>query len=144
MIYKPKYFRIEELVPRDFFEANQNRGDHLWLIFDYRVLWTLDRLREEYGPMILNDWCWGGSNQYRGWRPFDVEIGAYLSQHKFGRAGDPIFRNHSAEKVRQDILETQNAGHFKYITCIEVDVFWFHFDVRNWKRDKYGIKVIKP
>jgi hypothetical protein len=144
MIYKPKYFQLYELLPRDFYEENKHLGDRLWLIFDQRMLWTLDQIREHYGKIIVNDWYWGGDNEYGGWRPFDCEVGAALSQHKFGRAADPKPQECTAEEIRQDVKNASSISHiFKYITCIEEGVPWFHFDVRNWDK-KNGILIIHP
>ena len=128
MIYIPKYFKIYELLPPYFYESNKHRGDALWYIFDNRLLLTLDQLRETFGKMYINNWYWGGNRQYSGWRPFDYK-GAYLSQHKFGRAADIIFNKHDAESVRQWIIKNSK---FKYITGMELGVSWLHIDVRNY------------
>ena len=137
--YKPKYFILQEWLPKDFYEQNISRyGDRLWLMFDDRILWTYDRLRERYGRIIMNDWFWGGRHQYRGWRPFDCPVGAKLSQHKFGRAGDGIFLQPAAN-IRQDILYDEFDNDFQYISVIEKDVSWLHLDCRN---STNGIQLI--
>lgn len=134
----PKHFNLYEWLPKGFYYANISKyGNRLWLMFDDRILWTYDRLRERYGRIIMNDWYWNGNNQYRGWRPFNCPIGAKLSQHKFGRAGDSIFTQ-PAEEIRQDILGNEFDNDFQYITVIEKDVEWLHIDCRN----EGGIKVI--
>ena len=130
-MYKPKYFELYEWLPKDFYYANIDEyGNRLWLMFDDRILRTYDKLRERYGRIIMNDWWWGGNNQYRGWRPFDCLIGAKLSQHKFGRAGDGIFTK-SAEEIRQNILKNEYDNDFQYISVMEKDVSWLHIDCRN-------------
>ena len=103
-MYKANHFKLYELLPRWFYERNKHLGDKLWLMFDDRVLWTADQLWKLYGPTVVaNDWYWGGSNQYRGWRPWNCKVGANLSQHKFGRALDQKFKYATAEEVRQKI-----------------------------------------
>ncbi len=130
-MYIPQYFILQEWLPEFFYKVNINQyKDRLWLMFDNRLLWTYDQLRKRYGRIIMNDWFWGGSNQYRGWRPFDCPIGAWLSQHKFGRGGDSIFVL-SAEEIRQDIMQHQDEEDFQYISVIEKDVNWLHIDIRN-------------
>lgn len=109
-------------------------------MFDDRMLWTADKLRERYGRTTINNWWWGGKNQYRGWRPFDCEVGAEISQHKFGRAGDSLF-SLPAEEIRQDILNNESDDIFKHISVIEKDVGWLHCDCRN-TRNKDGISLI--
>ena len=138
--YIPKYFVLQEWLPKDFYNQNKGLGDKLWLMFDYRILWTYDKLRKRYGKITMNDWLWGGHNQYRGWRPFDCPVGAKLSQHKFGRAGDGIFTM-PAEEIRQDILKHQNDYDFQYISVIEGNVSWLHCDCRNIAPGK-GIVLI--
>ena len=94
--------------------------------------------------MNANTWYWGGNNQYRGWRPWDCPVGAFLSQHKFGKAIDLVPTDVHAEEIRKDIKKDQNQNEFKYLTCIEEGVGWFHGDCRNWNRTKHGILYVKP
>ena len=141
MIYQCQYFRIEELVPEYVFGIHKHEQHKLWLLFDQRVLITLDRLRRRYGPLIANDWLWGGKNQYRGWRPWSLSIGAAFSQHKFGRGNDSMPTQVTADEIRQDIRvnsaqSTSPYGTFwEFIRCIEIDIPWLHFDTRNWLGD---------
>lgn len=130
-MYIPEKFALYELLPKNFYNANiDHYGDRLWLMFDNRLLWTYGQLRKRYGRIIMNDWFWGGDNQCRGWRPSHCTVGAQLSQHKFGRAGDGIFVL-PAEEIRQNIMRHQNDDDFKYISAIEKDVTWLHVDCRN-------------
>ena len=140
-LYIPQYFKLYEWLPKDFYFSHKDLGDKLWLMFDYRILWTYDQLRKRYGKVVMNDWFWGGNNQYRGWRPWNCSIGAELSQHKFGRAGDSIFTI-PAEKIRQDILNNEFDNDFQYISAIEKNVSWLHIDCRNLK-DNNGIELIE-
>jgi len=139
MYYKPKHFQPYELVPKPTFDRFKNSLYRIWWLFDSRMLFTADALRDRYGKMVANDWFWGGSNQYRGWRPWDCDVGAELSQHKFGRALDLIPVETTAEEIRRDI-EKGNDLLFKYITCIEGKVFWLHFDCR----DHDGLLIVNP
>jgi len=132
-MYKCQFFDIKELVSSRVFD---DRGQKAWALLDERALKTLDKLREVFGPVTINDWSWGGSNEFRGYREPDCRIGAKYSQHRFGRAFDCIFRDISADEVREYIL--QNPGEFPYITSIEMNVSWLHFDVRN-----YGPGILK-
>lgn len=153
MVFKPKGFSIFELVPQWFYDANKHKGDVIWYAFDDRALWTLQELRKRYGgPVILNDWKWKGTNNYRGFRPpnppddipEDIKRLVYkhtLSQHFFGRAFDMNFKTVTSEEIRQDISKRPNSPEFQYITCIEADVPHLHFDVRNYIDD---ILVITP
>jgi len=127
---RPEYFQLFELVPH----AQWSRTAHstLWKLFDDRVLITLDALRKRHGRMTMNDYHWGGHNEFRGWRPLDCAIGSTLSQHKFGRAADATFGDTGVEEVRQDILANKGKDDFsRYITRIEIGIPWLHFDVCN-------------
>lgn len=145
--YKPKYFTLEELLPEDFYYAQKHRGDYLWTIcFDSRVLWTADRLRERYGAMTVNTWKWPAmkKHEFRGYRPPNCEIGSKLSQHRYGRALDLIPQYIGAQKIRDEIFASPHDEDFQYITCLEDDISWLHFDIRNWDKKTNGILVITP
>lgn len=154
MFYMPKYFKAEEIFPKLVIVANHGKMDQIWRLMDYRVLWTLDMLREYFGTAVCNDYQWGGKNSYRVYRPaidlIDVEHikqtgdikpawSSFTSQHCFGRAADCKFAFVTAADVRLDIRRYPMADRYKYITAIEDNVSWLHFDVRNWSVQKHGI-----
>lgn len=143
-MYVPKHFKSFELFPPDILAQNAYMGDKIFWLIDDRVLWTNDQLRERYGKVYMNTWYWGGNHQYRGYRSFDCQVGAKWSQHKFGRASDLDFAEVEAEEVRQDILKNPFDPIFEHITAIEMDISWFHYDVRNWDKAKNDILQIKP
>lgn len=130
-MYKCKYFQLDELLPEKLYKELKNLGrlEVGWLLFDDRLLKTLDKLRETFGAITVNDWKWGGHNHYRGFRPDNCQIGSKYSQHRFGRACDCIFKNYSASEVRERVLA--NPELFPAIKGLEMDVSWFHFDLRN-------------
>ena len=140
MHYIPKYLKLHEILPRDTYFILEGRHHIGWQLFDPRILWTADKLRETYGPMYVNNWFWGGNNQWGGWRPGDCPIGAEWSQHKFGRALDPKFKNASAEEVRADIKANKWPVAFQYITCIEENVPWNHISCQNYD----GLLLVTP
>lgn len=158
-MYIPKYFKTHELVGPTLY-AKYNGAPILWLAIDERVLKTLDALREEYGPMIVNNWKTGGPRKESGLREMDSKTGAQLSQHKFGRAADVLFTKVSAEEVRQEMkalklfdsderLGTQSKRKqaFFFINCVEwyqdgKPISWFHFDVRNDRAETGGIRIV--
>ncbi|MEY8247318.1 MAG: D-Ala-D-Ala carboxypeptidase family metallohydrolase [Bermanella sp.] len=125
-MYECAYFDIKELVSKKVFV---DRGQRAWGLLDERALITLDALRKRFGPITVNDWAWGGVNQYRGLREPGCQIGATYSQHRFGRAFDCIFKNTSAQAVREYIMA--DPDEFPYISALELNTSWLHFDVRN-------------
>jgi hypothetical protein len=145
MMFRPKYFELYEMLPESLYnEYFKERGEKLWALFDERLLRTMDHLRERYGPLVANDWKWGGGNQYRGWRPTNSLIGATFSQHKYGRAGDLKPVNTTAAAIRGDILNAPNHPDFQFITGIEMNVSWLHISVQNWNKRHAGIKLMYP
>lgn len=148
-MYKPRFFRIEELVWPEFHAEFQARGDTLFMAFDARALATLDRLRERYGPLVVNDWQWGGEFRLSGLRPLGSGVGAALSQHVFGRAFDCKFQQVRAAEVRAEVLGGRFRGPgevFEHVARIEdfPGMGWFHFDTGNHDAARDGVRVVTP
>ena len=127
-IYKCNHFEIHELVPPAVY---RDRKEAAWELLDQYALITLDRLREKHGKATVNNWYWNGSRLWSGLRTPNSPYYRPYSQHTFGRAFDMIFNDVSAQDVRDDMEENPNDMTYRYITSIELEVTWFHFDVRN-------------
>ena len=132
-MYKCNHFKIQELVPPKVYKTCKNKA---WRLLDDRVLITLDRLRERYGPITVNNWHSGKDREWSGLRTPDSPYYSANSQHTFGRAADCLFSRTDAESVRQDILAAPVDKDFELIGSLELGVSWLHFDVRNCKRIK--------
>ena len=80
---------------------------------------------------------------WSGLRTADSPYFSVTSQHSFGRAVDIIFKDISAEEVRQSMLKNESKwlSIYPYIT-LEDDVNWTHIDVRN--NPEKGIRLFKP
>ena len=140
MVYKPKNFRLEELVPPGIFKA---RGERAWEMLDARALFTLQTLRDKFGPFIVNNWHVGGLFKESGLRSLETKTGAKLSQHRFGRAIDAKHGTLSASEILRYIQEHRED--FPYLTTVENPAMtpgWFHFDVRNHFQP--GIWIVNP
>ena len=135
--YRPKHFQLEELVPPETIDA---LGQNAWIVLDPRALVTLDQLRAAYGPCTVNNWHIGGNLRYRGFRPTECTVGAHHSQHRYGRAFDCSFQGKTAQVVRESIMS--DTTHFPYLTTLESDVSWVHFDVRDHGSEK--ILIVHP
>jgi hypothetical protein len=170
-MYIPKFFELYELLPKVFYKKYYpHRGNHLWTLFDPKVLQAADGIREEWGPMVANTWNWGGVHQYRGYRPIqgfvagktndavltDIVlpthskvvigpgIGTRFSQHVSGRAIDLIPVKADVNEIRGSIINGMyDDPRIRNITAMELDVAWLHIDVRNRNVEKYGIKLFK-
>lgn len=125
------------------------------MLFDINALRTIDRLRSHFGPLTINDWMWGGDFQESGFREWDTETGATLSQHKFGRAFDCKFKNVTAEEVREDMRKhnmfqapqaIMKARPSRYAHIRRIESFkrmsWFHFDTAPVSLEN-GITIVR-
>lgn len=122
-----KYFENKEIFPPEIIPYS----DFILIgLIDKKLITVADSLRERFGPLTCNDYKWGGAYKYRGFRPRDCKTGAYLSQHRFGRALDLVSKNVTAEEMRIDIMKNETIWRSLGITTIEKNVSWLHFDVR--------------
>ncbi len=64
-MYRCKHFSIHGLVPPDVFNERQEKA---WELLDERLLITLNRLRERYGPITVNNYYWGNDREWSGQR----------------------------------------------------------------------------
>lgn len=139
MIYRPKHFKLQELIPPDIY---QQRGEAAWELLDARLLITLDALRDELGALTVNNWHLGGTYKESGLRSMESTTGASWSQHRFGRAADCKFVITPSE-TRDYIIANQSL--FPYLTTMEnVDATptWLHIDVRN--NPSAEIRIVNP
>ena len=149
MIYVPRHFPIEELVPPETISSvPDSKKYRLWMLFDPLALFTLDRLRDRYGSMIVNNYSYGGANKYCGYRPPECTVGSAFSQHRFGRAFDPHPKKITAEEIREDIKKMSfddlaSIG-IEHIRRMETDISWLHFDTGNWGLAQGEILFFKP
>lgn len=103
-MYTCKYFGIKELVCPDWYHFASKRGgvDKLWVMLDERILQTIDKLRDKFGPIIINNWGAGGPRKESGLRVFDTPTGAACSPHKVGKAVDFLCKNCSPKEVYEE------------------------------------------
>lgn len=146
-IYVPDHFKAEEVFPPDMISEDMT----IWCYMNPLVTMTMDRLREKYGVAFMNTYGLSkrlqkayGTHYFRGWRTKNCKVGSLLSQHKMGCAGDMVFASTSAESIRADILAQPYDTAFEFITCIEMEVGWLHFDVRPWDKVNKGILKVLP
>lgn len=143
-MYKPKYFILEELVSRKAFETINH--DQLWSIFDPNLLRAADWIKETFSlnsPVTINNWKWGGNRQFSGLRQSGDDYYSPTSMHSAGKALDMIFKNKTAEEIRQAIRDFEYKGNIvPYITRIEDEVTWLHIDTKS--TGKYQVHFFKP
>lgn len=132
-IYKPKNFVLKELVSP---EILKQFGEKAWEFFDERLLRNLQFLRDNLGPIRVNN---GTTFKYRGFDACEYRKNG-VSQHNHGRGVDYDVVGKPAQKVREWILINQDR--LPEPNCwIEDGVDWNHMDVRC--SDKKGVYVFK-
>ena len=96
---KSRFFDIRELVPKSVYEK---LGESAWELLDRQAIDTLDFIKEKSGKtVIVNNWKWGGEDQYRGYRDRDCPIGAKYSAHKDGKAFDVTVKGWTDEQFEE-------------------------------------------
>lgn len=129
--YVCDHFCIEELVSPAVYEA---KGDKCWRWFDSVALKGLDKLREKFGRMTINNWKWGGIYDGRGFHFKGEENRSEFSGHRMWASFDIGFEDYTAAEVREILLgsEPTESGvlpsieGFEEITELEFGITWFH------------------
>ena len=125
---KSRFFDIRELVPKSVYEK---LGESAWELLDRQAIDTLDFIKEKSGKtVIVNNWKWGGEDQYRGYRDRDCPIGAKYSAHKDGKAFDVTVKGWTDEQFEEWLKE--HASELPYNIRIEQENTnsKVHFDTR--------------
>lgn len=142
---------LHEYIPFSLYKRYVTPGDKyfgwgdnfLYLLcrkIDHNLVASDQKLCDQFGPVIINNWWNGGSFNNRGFRVNGCGVGTELSDHYQGRASDKSFVNYSAEEVREYIQEHWQA---LGISIIESDVTWVHTSVA-WIPNQTQLKIVKP
>jgi len=121
-----KYFIVQEFVSEDMLTIYGE--DLCWGFMDWRILRMADRLRKDFGPMICNDWFFGGTRSQCGLRQAGMPHYKPGSQHTFGRALDLFSMDYAADEIRDAIKKDRKR--YKDVTGLEEGVTWLHIDCR--------------
>ena len=134
MMYRPRHFIIQELVCP---HVHAKFGNVAWQFFDDKLLITLDMLRDQLGPVYVNNWDMGGKFSQRGFRCTRCalvkkavqEDRVYVSPHMTGQGVDLDVKGMTAAKVRLWIVS--NPIKMPFPIRLEKSVTWVHIDVRD-------------
>lgn len=123
-------FTIQEFVTKSVYTE---RGESSIYLIDERIIILAQLFRTRYGKITINNWHTGGQYNESGLRLPDTSTGAKYSQHKYGRAADLKFTDHTPEEVYADVLKNSKLFYEKGLRCMENIAFtktWLHIDVR--------------
>lgn len=138
-MYKCKHFKAHELVPPSIYERF---GERSFMFLDERILRLCDALRDRFGSATINNYKYGGDRVASGLRSPDSPYYSPTSQHSFGRAVDILFKDYSAEHVRDQIKSgCFDFCHIVSSMTLEDGVSWLHIDIRNGND---GVNSFKP
>lgn len=141
MIYRCKHFNLVELVGPQIFK---DRGEKAWNLLNPLMLEMLDLYREDFGPIIINDWYHGGTYKESGLRDFSTSTGSTYSMHKYGCAFDCKPKQITNRQMYERVLA--NPDRYKHVNRVENIQFtptWFHSDGANTEPGK-RILVVNP
>ena len=123
-----KNFTIQEFVDPDTY--NKFGDKSIWFI-DQTLLRIVQQLRDEFGPITINNWDSGGNRKWSGLRTNSSPYYKPYSQHSFGRAADLLFTDTSIDDVSKSILSREYDWKRMGLGGIELGKSWLHIDTRN-------------
>lgn len=120
-------FTLSELVAPDIIDTVGNRAADF---LHPELVPTIQRLRDEFGSIVVNGTYNGQTFTESGLRSPKTRTGAALSAHRFGVACDLKFYGTTPEGVQRHILK--HASKYPCITRIEnaeITKSWLHIEV---------------
>lgn len=130
-----KNFILQELIPPEIYN-HPAIGDRSVDFINCNTTNVLEKLRELFGPITINNWHTGGIRHDSGFRAPDSETGAKYSAHRMGTGFDLKFSKSKPVDVYLHILNNQSD--FPYISRMEnaeITGTWLHIEICTNKRD---------
>lgn len=129
-----KNFYLEEFIPPEIMDEY---GENAIQFIHPDIVVICQALRDRFGKITVNDWCFGGDIKYRGFRPSHVDFnGVKNSPHKMGLAADLIFERVSADVVRMEIMEDWFFWYCLGLRRVELGTSWLHIDLLDRRTGK--------
>lgn len=143
MTYRPKHFKLAELVDPHFLTMPE---DEVWAMLDENALRAIDALRDKFGPLLIN----GRGYTESGLRRSNTKTGAKFSQHKVGKAFDikPLQKGVTVRVMYDWIIANQTESYAMGIRRVEDIRFapsWTHIDSKDTGKEWVNkIQIVKP
>lgn len=152
MTYRPKHFKLAELVDPHFLTMPE---DEVWDLLDENALRAIDALRDRFGPLLIN----GRGYTESGLRRLDTKTGAKLSMHKClpdRKAGafdlKPLSKGVTVRMMYDWIITNQSEAYAIGIRRVEDYAYtsrgsvpWLHLDSKDTGKEWVNrIQIVKP
>lgn len=152
MTYRPKHFKLAELVDPHFLTMPE---DEVWAMLDENALRAIDGLRDKFGPLRIN----GNGYTESGLRRSNTKTGAKLSMHKclpYRKAGafdlKPLQKGVTVRMMYDWIIANQSEAYAMGIRRVEDIAYttkgvnhWLHVDAKDTGKEWVNrIQIVKP
>jgi len=126
---------LDEYIPEGLYRKYEGQETELIKLIDQRLIQSDQKLRDVFGPVVINNWWAGGMRNWSGLRTSDSSYYSPTSMHSVGKASDKLFKDYDSEEVQDWIkIHWKEIG----ITRMEIGVSWVHTDVK----DTLGINLV--
>lgn len=154
MIYKPRHFALDELACPHVFKKY---GQVAWSFFDERILMVLDFIRDQLGPVYVNNYDLTPELRKKAGLPLFDERGIrclhcdivksaikkdvlYYSAHMRAQAFDFNVAGKTYDKVNLWVID--NAARLPFPIRLEKNTRgWTHIDVCNSGKSPYKVEL---
>lgn len=138
-----------------FFDVREFVSPEVWRLFGPKAAMFVDKktvaitnlLREVAGPIIINDWMFGGKFVASGFRERKQRVGGEYSQHRLGKASDNKSKRYTPAQMLELILKNPLPFYEAGLTRIEDLDFtptWLHLDCADVEIEPGAFLIVKP
>lgn len=121
---------LQELISKEHYES---QGELAIRAINKRAPRAIQFIRNEYGPVKINDWLWGGEFNESGVRLSHHKYYRPYSDHSFGNAFDLKFSESNFKDVIKDIKNSPEVYIPLGITGLEINTDgWVHVSFANY------------
>jgi hypothetical protein len=134
-----KNFYLDEFIDKDTYKRWGEKS--IWFI-DRDIISIAQFFREHFDVAITIN---GSGYNMSGFRPPSTDVGASLSQHRFGRAIDMKFNCMTIEEVYEEVMKNEKRFLLAGVRAVEGIAHtptWLHVDKRS--TDLNNILIVNP
>lgn len=129
-MYRTKYFILKELVHPVTYKRF---GQLSWKFLNADALRGLDLSRKLFGPLTVNDWCWGGDFVDSGYRQADSNTGSEWSAHRRGCGFDPKSKRYTGKQMRRMLRDKKYWIKMRGFEPKDIGIVNYMVQCNNWE-----------